>query len=404
VNKIKNVLTKPGVSGFLASLSSIVIGIIFGYFLLLVFNRSASSAGFVTLITAGVSSTGRFAKLLYVASPLMMTGLSVGFAFKAGLFNIGATGQYLIGTFCALLGAIVFKLPWWACMLMAMAGGAVWGAFPGIFKAFFNVNEVITSIMFNWIALFSVNVLVSNIPQILSSYYGNPVKNRTPMLDKVNPSAIIPKAGLNELLGSQYVNASIFIALICAVIVYIVLNKTVFGYELKACGYNRNASVYAGINAKRNIVLSMVIAGALAGIAGSFYYLAGISQFFIEKLLPATGFNGIPVALLASSHPLGVIFSALFIAYIQVGGDALQPNYVKETIDIIISVIIYLAAFSLLMRSLITRAASIRKNGGNTESAALPEAAPPEPPAPPGEPEPPEIDEGKEAENDGGIR
>ena len=150
-------------------------------------------------------------------------------------------------------------------------------------------------------------------------------------------------------------NISIFISIAFAVILWVVLSKTTFGYELKACGFNRNASVYAGINAKRNIVLSMVIAGALSGIGGGLYYLAGTGQYTLLKSLLNMGFNGIPVALLASSHPLGTIFSTLFVSYIQVGGDAMQPEFVKEIIDMIIAVIIYLAAFSLLVRELLNR-------------------------------------------------
>ena len=141
-----------------------------------------------------------------------------------------------------------------------------------------------------------------------------------------------------------------FIAIFVALIIWVVMNRTTFGYELKACGYNRFASDYAGINAKRNIMLSMTIAGALAGIGGGLYYLSGTAQYTMVKSLLSMGFNGIPVALLASSNPVGTIFSALFVSYIQVGGDALQPEYSREIIDIIIAAIIYLSAFALLMR------------------------------------------------------
>ena len=191
--------------------------------------------------------------------------------------------------------------------------------------------------MFNWIALYTIILVFNNTPAIL-----DPVGNRTMNLAAANPGAIIPKWGLDELFGSQYMNISFFIAVAVAAVIYVVLNKTIFGYELKACGSNRDASRYAGINAKRNIILSMVISGALAGIAGAIYYLSGTVQYNLEKNLPspAMGFNGIPVALLAASHPLGTVFSALFISYIQVGGETLQPTFAKENIDIIISVII----------------------------------------------------------------
>ena len=345
----------PGATSFFASLISIGAGLLFGLLLLLILNPKFAGQGFVNLVSAGLKSPDKFAKVLYQAAPLIMTGLSVGFAFKTGLFNIGASGQYTIGAGLALIFAIQFQQPWYVCLLMAMVGGAFWGVFPGLFKALFNVNEVITSIMFNWIAMFAVNLTISNLPMMLAKYWGAAQLDRTANLATANPSALIPRLGLDQLMNSNYMNISIFIAIVFAVIMWIILSKTTFGYELKACGHNRNASVYAGINAKRNIVLSMTIAGALSGIGGGLYYLAGTGQYTLVKVLLNMGFNGIPVALLASSHPLGTIFSALFVSYIQVGGDAMQPEFVKEIIDIIIAVIIYLAAFSLLVRELLNR-------------------------------------------------
>jgi simple sugar transport system permease protein len=345
----------PGSTSILASLISIGVGLIVGLVLLYVLNAKAAGGAFISLVTAGFRSTDKFAKVLYQAAPLIMTGLSVGFAFKTGLFNIGATGQYTIGSALALIGAIQFQLPWYVCLLLAMLGGAFWGIFPGLFKALFNVNEVITSIMFNWIGMFSVNLAINNMPMMLAKFWGGAQMDRTANLAQANPGALIPRMGLDVLMKSNYMNISIFIAVVFAIIAWIILSKTTFGYELKACGYNRNASVYAGINAKRNIVLSMVISGAFAGIGGGLYYLAGTGQYTLVKALLTAGFNGIPVALLASSNPVGTIFSAFFVSYIQVGGDAMQPDFVKEIIDIIISVIIYLAAFALLTRELLAR-------------------------------------------------
>lgn len=353
MNKLKSIIKSGGFTSFMASLIAIMCGLLIGTILLFVFDSSNALYGLKNLLTSGFSSSAKFAKVLYQAAPLIMAGLSVGFAFKTGLFNIGATGQYTMGTCFALYAGIVFKMPWWAAIIAAMIGGAIWGLFPGLFKSLFNVNEVLTAIMFNWIGLFLVNLLMANTPSILANFYGASNSDRTAALAAANSSAIIPKAGLDQLFGSNYMNISIFIALIFAIVVYVILNKTTFGYELKACGLNRNASEYAGINAKRNIVVSMIIAGALAGIGGGIYYLAGTGQYTIEKSLLAMGFNGIPVALLGTSNPIGTIFAALFISYIQVGGDAMQPEFAKETIDIIIAVIIYLSAFSLLIKNII---------------------------------------------------
>jgi simple sugar transport system permease protein len=355
MGKLREKILRAGSVSIASSLVSIIIGILFGCILLFILKPSAALQGIVSMLTAGFSSTEKFAKVLYQAAPLVMTGLSVGFAFKTGLFNIGASGQYTVGACMALIFGIVLKMPWWANLIAAMIGGAVWGAFPGVLKAYFNVNEVITSIMFNWIGLFAVNLVLSNIPSVLADFYGAANSDRTAALAAANKSAIIPTLGLEKALNSPYMNISIFLAAIIAVIMYIVLNKTVFGYELKACGHNRNASIYAGINAKRNIVLSMIIAGALSGFAGGLYYLAGTGQYTIEKSLLQMGFNGIPAALLATSNPIGTIFSAAFISYIQVGGEAMQPEFAAENITIIISVIIYLSAFALLIRSFISK-------------------------------------------------
>ena len=200
---------------------------------------------------------------------------------------------------------------------------------------------------------------------MLASAWGASNSDRTAALSAANPGAILPKGPFAALFGnSSWINISIIITIVFAVLVWVVLQKTTFGYELKACGLSRDAAQYAGINSKRNIVLSMVISGALSGIGGGIYYLAGTGQYVLEKSILGMGFNGIPVALLASSNPIGTIFSALFISYIQVGGAAMQPAYSSETIDIVIAVIIYLAAFALLMRGVIAKAVSGRKEKG----------------------------------------
>ena len=354
-------INKKAIFSISASLISILIGLILGLILLFIFDSDRAMVGFEALVGTGVSTPEKFAKVLYQATPLILAGLSVAFAFKTGLFNIGAPGQYTIGAFCALFAAIVLGTPWYVSLIFAMIGGAIWGILPGLFKAHFNVNEVITCIMLNWTGLFLVNLLVSNIPQMLQNYWAGSITNRTVNLALVEKfygvQTTIPKAGLDTLLGgSSYMNISIFIAIGIAIITYIILNKTTFGYELKACGFNKNASTYAGINAKRNIVLSMIIAGGIAGIAGGIYFLSGTAEYVIEKNLMSMGFNGIPVALLASSNPLGVIFSSLFISYIQVGGEALQRyQFSSEIINIIISAIIYLSAFAFLIKLFIEK-------------------------------------------------
>ena len=373
---MKKKRTMPkGALNLTASLVSILAGLLVGFILLMIFNFDKALYGFGNIIFTGLRSPDRFAKVLYTAAPLLMTGLSVGFAFKTGLFNIGASGQYTVGAVLSLVGAIMWQLPWYACILLGMAGGAVWGAIPGICKALFNVNEVITSIMFNWIGLYLVNELV----------YQN---GTGPMYDVRNTrtlnlgknadlaQSVIPDFGLNKLFQTNSTTIAIFLAAAVAILIWVVLNKTTFGYELKAVGLNKSAARYAGINEKKNIILSMAIAGALAGFGAGLFYLSNVGQWnpLNSTSLPAMGFNGISVALLASSNPIGTIFSALFISHISVGGTFLSTKYYPtEIADLISGIIIYLCAFSMLFRGKIQKL--LFKNADKTNVNAEPAPA-----------------------------
>ena len=336
-----------------ASLICILIGLALGVLVLAIINaQHAIGDGLLVILESGSKSARNMGTVLANAAPLVMTGLSVGFAFKTGLFNIGAAGQYTLGAFGALYCAIVLQLPWYLCLLAAMLFGALWGAIPGIFKAYLNINEVITAIMFNWIGLYMVNDIMYGKGK---SVMYDLTTTKTYSLRKVAPQSMIPSCGMSDLFGKlQSVTIAIFIAIFFAVIIYIVLNKTTFGYELRACGFNKNAAKYAGINDKRNISLSMMIAGALAGVGAGLYYLSTVAEWNpqVSTALPAMGFNGISSALLACSNPIGTIFSSLFISYITVGGTKLSTQYyTKEIADVITALIIYLCAFSLLFKN-----------------------------------------------------
>lgn len=370
-NLFKKLISSNGSVSFMGTVISIIMGLILGFILLLVFNTPFAMEGMRKILTTAFSSLGDMAKFLYEATPLIFVGLSVGFAFKTGLFNIGAPGQYTIGAAFGLIACVQFQLPWYVCLVFAAIGGAIWGIFPGLFKALFNVNEVITSIMFNWIGLFLVNLTFSNMPKMLSVYWGQSNNDKTPILKVANPNGIIPQGPLGEWMWSDYANIGIFIAIGVAILIYIILNKTIFGYELKACGLSQNAGIYAGIKAKRNMVLSMVIAGALAGLGGGLFYLSGIEQYTILKEVNGMGFNGIPVALLAFSNPIAIIFSAMFIALINVGGETLQPEFARELIDIITAAIIYFSAFSLLIKQIIRRFLKADESNVNAEPASV---------------------------------
>ena len=376
-NKLSHRVLQSSITSVLAALLCIVIGMAVGFLVLLAINPAhAWGDGFVRILKGGFyDAPYGVGKMLANAAPLVMTGLSVGFAFKTGLFNIGAAGQYTLGAYGALYCAIMLKLPWFICLLVAAILGGIWGAIPGFFKAYFNINEVITSIMFNWIGLYLVNELVYQ--NSTGPMYD--VRNtRTLNLGKSADYAqsIIPDFGLNKLFQTNSTTIAIFLAAIVAVLIWVVLNKTTFGYELKAVGLNKSAARYAGINEKKNIILSMAIAGALSGFGAGLFYLSNVGQWnpLNSTSLPAMGFNGISVALLASSNPIGTIFSAIFISHISVGGTFLSTKYYPtEIADLISGIIIYLCAFSMLFRGKIQK--MLFKNADKTNVNAEPAPA-----------------------------
>lgn len=350
-NKWKNIWRGDGIVNFSSSILAIVCGLLFGFIILLSSNPQQAYYGFMMILqggfTDGIQGIGQ---MLYLATPIIMTGLSVGFAFKTGLFNIGASGQFTAGAFAAVFVGVKFTflppgLHCLAALLAAIIAGAIWGLVPGLLKAFFNVNEVISSIMMNYIGMYLVNMMIQR------TVYDQ-VKNQTMA---VADGANLPKAGLDKLFPGTNINIGILIAILCVILIYIILNKTTFGYELKACGKNPNASKYAGINAKKSIVLSMVIAGALAGLGGALLYLADSGKYMqVLDVIAPEGFSGISVALLGLSNPIGILFAGLFIGHITVGGYNMQLfDFAPEVIDIIISAIIYCGALSLLFKNLI---------------------------------------------------
>jgi len=393
--KLLNFYKKPATKSVAASLISIFAGTLLGglilFFLALVSGGDISlKAGWdgFRLIFIGVFNTGRningdltfgfnstnIGNVLFRATPLILTGLSVAVAFKTGLFNIGAAGQYLIGTAATLIVALSIPteivpawIVWSLAFLAGILAGALWGAIPGIFKALLNVNEVITGIMTNWIAANLVTSLFDNNTGLFQNLLDpSPTKNYAYVFKTTENGIATSKMGLDVLFPSSQVNGGIIIAIVIAIIVYIVLNKTTFGYELKACGSNRHAAKYAGINEKRSIILSMAIAGSLAGASAALYNLSGNTEFYWStyQSLPAVGFNGIPVALLAYNHPIGVIFSGIFMSYLNVAGLQLKnlTPFNEYITDIIVASIVYLSAFSLAFKDILNGKFFKKKN------------------------------------------
>lgn len=365
---------KPATKSILASIICILAGIFVGFIIMIILSfvtkEDTDAIGGLLTIFTGPFSSGTSAyiatntgDMIFYSVPIILTGLSVAIAFKTGLFNIGAPGQYLMGTMCSLLVALnvhattkfgMFAV-WLLALIAGILAGALWGAITGAFKALLNVNEVIVCIMTNWIAANIVSWVFSSCKSLINTNGGKTAY----LVTTKTTGAYTPKIGLDKLFPGSYIDMGIIIAIVLAIIVYIILNKTVFGYELKACGHNKDASKYAGMNEKRNIILSMAIAGGLAAAGGALYYLNPGIEFNYKSAyvsLPEQGFNGIPVALLASSNPIGVIFSGLFMRYISVGGDNLTTyGFNRYVANVIIAIIIYLAGFTKLIIDLLNK-------------------------------------------------
>lgn len=342
--------TKRGMlpAGWMSSLSAAAAGLFVGFLILLAGNPTQAGRGFAMILAGPLMQGSRgIGQVLYYATPVILTGLSVGFAFRTGLFNIGTPGQLLFGAYAAVLVGVTYRLPagihWIAGLFAGTAAGALWGMIPGLLAACFRVNEVISCIMTNYIGMYLVHYLVTSNERMYDK-----IRNYS---KSVSATAVIPKLGLDRLFPGSSVTGGFWIALLAAVFVFVLLNKTVFGYELETTGFNREAARYAGMNEKRNQILSMALSGALSGLAGGVLYLAGSGKHIeISEALAGEGFLGISAALLGHSDPFGVLLAAVFLAYLRTGGFYLQLlDYTPEIIDMMIAVTIYFSACSRLM-------------------------------------------------------
>lgn len=349
-------LRKSGVQSLLASLLCIFFGLLVGYLVLLIINPSGAWEAIRTIVENFLTYSKPQTQLKYLGNtlvktaPLLMCSLSVLFAYKVGLFNIGAAGQYVVGAGACLYCALAWQMPWYVCLLAAIAAGALLGAISGALKAYCNVNEVISCIMLNWISLYLVNTLLNRVKENASPY--------TIQLSTGNPKALIPDLGLgNALGGNRYVTIAIPLAVVSAVAIWVLLEKTKLGYELKATGCNKYAAKYCGMKEKRNLILTMVIAGGLAGMGAATLYLTGFEQWqCTQSSVPAMGFNGIAAAFLGGLNPIGTIFSSYFIQHITNGGAYVDKTmYSAQISDLISSIIIYLCAFVLFFKSVLNR-------------------------------------------------
>ncbi|WP_106769293.1 ABC transporter permease [Paenibacillus faecalis] len=332
------------------SLLAVLFGLIAGALLMMLTGHNPVE-GYMYLFQGALKNPERIGNTLATATPLVLTGLSVAFAFRTGLFNIGAAGQMLFGGFCATAVGLTFDLPRGILLptivLAGFIGGALWAVIPGLLKARYNVHEVVSTIMMNWIAFWTVYYVVP------AYFKGENLETESRQLA---PEATLHESWLSNLFQGSYINLGFFIAIATALIVAFLINKTTLGYELKAVGFNRHSAEYAGIAVKRSIVLSMFISGGIAGLAGAAQYTGNASSLQIG-ILPTQGFDGIAVALLGANAPLGVFLSALFFGILYSGRGFMNAmtEIPPEIADTIIAIIIYFAATSILIERLIRK-------------------------------------------------
>lgn len=349
-------LSKPAVQTMLASLLCILLGLVIGYVALLIINPVGAWDAILAVVKNFFKYSSAKAQIKYLGStlvktaPLLMCSLSVLFAYKVGLFNIGAAGQYVAGAGASLYCALALHTPWYVCLVAAALAGALLGAISGMLKAYRNVNEVISCIMLNWIALYTVNSILSTVKDVASPY--------TVAVATTNPGGLLPAWGLDTLFSNnKNVTIAIPLAIIIAVAIWVLLSKTKLGYELKATGLNKNAAKYCGMREKYNTILTMAISGALAGLGAAMLYLSGFEEWSCtQSAVPAMGFNGIAAAFLGGLNPIGAIFSSFFIQHITNGGAYVDKTmYCSQISDFISSVIIYLCGFVLFFKQFMNR-------------------------------------------------
>ncbi len=353
----KNIWKTNGMQSLIASLICIILGLLIGLVVLLFINPKGAFGAIGTLLKNFMIYGKASLRLKYFGTtlvktvPLLLCALSILFSYKVGLFNIGCSGQYTAGCCAALYAALKWGWGWFPCILFAIMAGAVAGAIVGVLKSYCNVNEVISGIMLNWIILYLTNTILSNVKEPTSPY--------TYQLSQYGKNALLPTLGLDKLFNNNAnVTMAVPISILIAIVIMVVLNKTKFGYELKATGYNKNAAKYCGMKENRNIILSLVISGAIAGLGAALYYQTGIQQWECTTAsVPGMGFNGIAATFLGGLNPIGTILASYFIQHITLGGAYVDKTmYCSQISDLISAIIIYLCGFVLFLKIMMNKA------------------------------------------------
>ena len=344
---VRKPLEQKKVPSVLVSISAVVLGVLAGSLLIIIIGKNPITA-FERLLFGAFSNKRRVGNTLGMSTQLILMGLSFSFAYKTGLFNIGGSGQMLMGGIvCTILGHYLpssMPKPVYIVIvvLAALAAGALWGLIGGFLKAKFNVHEVVSSIMLNWIAFWLV---YDFIPRFVKD---QAIAVKSQPLDF---SRTLGTQWLRKVTGMSTLNLGFLFAIIACVVIYLILEKTTLGFNLKAVGSNKHCAEYAGIKIEKSIMISMAIAGALAGLAGLTYY-CGYSNLMEMGKMPNEGFDGIAVGLLGNCSPIGVFFAAIFFGALKMGKGSLAATGIPtELADTIIATIIYFTATSVIIAS-----------------------------------------------------
>ena len=306
-------------------------------------------AGYIALWNGIFGDMYSIGETIRQISPYILAGLAVAFAFRSGLFNIGVEGQLIVGWFAAAYVGMAFELPTFIhlplALIAAALAGALWGLIPGILKATLHVHEVIVTIMMNYIALHTVNALIKAVSE--GGY----------KTEKIHQTASLRSDFLSNLTDFSTLHYGIFVALAMVAVMWFILEKTKTGYELKSVGFNDHASQYAGMNVKKNIILSMVVSGAFAGLGGAMEALGTFGNMVTRSAFTGIGFDGIAVALLGANTPLGVIFGASLFGSLKYGAGNMpnEAGVPVEIVSIVIALIIFFVASGYIIRVLLSK-------------------------------------------------
>lgn len=330
----------------LVPILSIILGLLVGAVIMLAFGYNVID-GYVALFRGALGTPFNIGQTVRAATPLIFTGLGFSVAYTAGFFNIGLSGQALAGWLTSVWIGLSFSpdASKWIVLPIAIIGGmlagALWAGIAGVLKAFFNTSEVIITIMLNYVSVYISDYIVRNV-----------ITDRADATPFVAPNASLKWPWLTEATGYSTVHTGIFLAVIFAVIVFFLMNKTTIGFELKSVGKNKHAANYAGMNAKRNIILGMLLSGGLAGLGG---VMSGLGEFgnifLLNGVAPAIGFDGMAVALLGGLNPLGIIFGSLLFGALQTGSSSmpLVAGIPSELVSIITAIIIFFVGASYII-------------------------------------------------------